>query len=122
MSCAAKHGAAGLRAAKRYGWTRTSPPGRKVLARWEHPSGMELRHCGHPTALHPYYATDPARPEIDLIVNKNGKGFDNLEHAFEALEGLIRGRFTLRIEESTRYGTVGVLDMGERAPREEQPS
>lgn len=26
---------------------------------WQHPTGCTVRHCGHPTALYPYYAALP---------------------------------------------------------------
>lgn len=37
-------------------WTRTPGPGGGTCgAQWHHPSGAVVRHCGHPTALFPYY-------------------------------------------------------------------
>jgi len=43
------------------GWTRVDPkPWTKLRARWVHPSGWRLIHCGHPTALHPWALYNPA--------------------------------------------------------------
>jgi hypothetical protein len=37
------------------GWTRVDPrPWTKLHARWRHPAGWRLEHCGHPTALNPW--------------------------------------------------------------------
>jgi hypothetical protein len=43
------------------GWTRVDPrPWGKLHARWRHPSGWRLEHCGHPTALSPWALYSPA--------------------------------------------------------------
>lgn len=76
---------------KREGWTRLSAPGRKCDARWRHKrSGWEVRHCGHPTANWPYFAVDPKHPEASTM-SHNGRGFRDLERAFDAVEDVISG-------------------------------
>ena len=53
MSTLALHRAAG--------WARVdSQPWTKCAARWAHPSGWRIEHCGHPTALRPWALYDPA--------------------------------------------------------------
>ncbi len=43
------------------GWTRVDPrPWSKCGARWAHPSGWIIVHCGHPTALWPWALYDPS--------------------------------------------------------------
>lgn len=75
---------------KRAGWTRLSPPRAKLTAQWQHTSGWMVRHCGHQTALWPYFAVDPAHPDA-TVVTHNGFGFRRLEDAFGAIEEVIRG-------------------------------
>ena len=73
------------------GWTRLSEPGRKCDARWLHEaSGWVIRHCGHPTALWPYFAVDPEHPGCETMTH-NGKGFRKLEDGFAAIEAVLRG-------------------------------
>lgn len=80
---------AGVR--NRPGWTRLTPPGSRTNhGHWRHVSGWEIRHCGHPTALYPYYAVDPKHPER-ATVTFNGKGFWTLLLAMEAVEGIVAG-------------------------------
>lgn len=77
----------------REGWTRMSAPGNKCGARWRHDtSGWLVRHCGHPTANWPYYATDPDDPEERVVVTHNGKGWRRLAEAMETVEGVLSGR------------------------------
>ena len=87
------------------GWTRLSPPGRKVNACWRHDeTGWLVRHCGHPTALYPYYAVEPEREEEHLFVTHNALGFADLTAAFEQVEDLIAGRRSVCHEEIDRHG------------------
>jgi len=72
--------------AKYPGWTRRSESGRKTSADWEHrATGWHVRHCGHPTAIHPYFAEDP---DGRMVVHANGHGFDTLLQAMSAVEQL----------------------------------
>lgn len=48
-------------------WERTDPPrpqdrgrARHKFATWRHRSGYLVKHCGHPTALYPWYILAPA--------------------------------------------------------------
>lgn len=54
-------------------WQRTSgASGGKCGARYDHPTGYTIQHCGHPTALWPYalYA-----PDGEMILAPNGRAF-----------------------------------------------
>lgn len=64
------------------------------FATYEHPfSGWQVHHCGHSTALWPYYLTQPGRPEI--IVSHNRLGFQNVEAAKAAVIYILCGRATV---------------------------
>lgn len=66
-------------------------PGDKYAV-YEHPySGWRVCHCGHATALWPYYLTDPAEP-TRFIVSHNNRGFQNLEAAKAAVIYILCGR------------------------------
>jgi hypothetical protein len=71
-------------AANRPGWAKVE------RWKWRHESGWEVRHCGHPTALWPYYGQHPdGRPF--LIPNgyadtAGGYAFQYLADAQEAVE------------------------------------
>lgn len=83
---------------KRAGWQRESAPGDKCRAFWRHRhSGWCVRHCGHMTALWPYYAIDPAHP-ASTVVTHNGKGFQTLAIAIETVEAIIAGDVTVTTE------------------------
>jgi hypothetical protein len=51
---------------------------------WRHESGWLVRHCGHPTALWPYYGVPPGGG--DMLLAPNGRGFQKLVHAQDAVE------------------------------------
>jgi hypothetical protein len=36
-------------------WIRFAPFGETCGATWTHPTGVKVVHCGHPTALWPYF-------------------------------------------------------------------
>jgi hypothetical protein len=46
-------------------------------------AGYRVRHCGHPTALWPYYGQTP---RTDLLTAPNGRGFQTLNQAQAAVE------------------------------------
>jgi hypothetical protein len=51
------------------------------------PSGWRIVHCGHPTALWPYYAKHPDyRPSL---IDTGGRAFAWLERARQAVEHLL---------------------------------
>lgn len=90
----------------RVGWTRVTPPGQKLHALWRHDStSLEVRHCGHPTALYPYFAIDPS-DRATMIVTHNGHGFRDLLEAFEQVEAMLRGELVPVEVPSDRYGAV----------------
>jgi hypothetical protein len=61
---------------------------------WEHESGWRIYHCGHPTALWPYYAMPPGVPATGAYRNEMllsggmglGKGFSELKDCQAAVE------------------------------------
>jgi hypothetical protein len=50
---------------------------------WRHRSGWVARHCGHPTALWPYYGLSP---EGEILLAPNGYAFRLLLDAQNAVE------------------------------------
>lgn len=73
---------------KRRGWTRLDDGRSKLTGAWDHPSGWRIRHCGHATALWPYYAEHPT---AGMAVSHNGLGFHSLAYAFDMVDALLRG-------------------------------
>jgi hypothetical protein len=49
----------------------------KCGARYVHPSGYWIEHCGHPTALWPYALYDHGR----MVLAPNGRAWPNLNAA-----------------------------------------
>lgn len=73
------------------GWIRVDPhPWSKCAAEWRHTSGWVLRHCGHPTALWPWFAIDPAHPNACTMTH-NGLGFADLEAASTQIGAVLAG-------------------------------
>ena len=50
---------------------------------WKHESGWLVLHCGHPTALWPYYGVSPSG---ETLLAPNGYAFRLLVLAQEAVE------------------------------------
>lgn len=80
----------------RLGWRRTDPqPRRKTTARWEHPSGWHLVHCGHPTAIWPWalYAPDGAMHCSGAVHGnpEHGKAWASLRAATEHVRSVLAG-------------------------------
>ncbi len=69
---------------RRYGWERLRGGCGGV---WKHNSGWIVKHCGHPTALWPYYGLSP---DGEMLVSPNGRGFQLLVLAQEAVEAKLR--------------------------------
>lgn len=67
-------------------WRRVDTNDGKLSARYEHPAGYVIEHCGHPTALWPYalWATSPAGGQM-LITAPNGRAFARLADAAKAV-------------------------------------
>ena len=62
----------------RPGWTKVHS------TRWDYRvAGYCVRHCGHPTALWPYYGQTP---RTDLLIAPNGRGLRTLNQAQLAVE------------------------------------
>lgn len=92
---------------RRDGWDRLSDAGKKLAGHWRHDSGWEIRHCGHPTANWPYYATSP---EHDLmVVSHNGLGFWRLTDAMAQVEAAIEGRLRMVRVLAKKHGAVYCL-------------
>lgn len=85
------------------GWTRLSPPGDKCRALWQHRSGWQVLHCGHPTANWPYYALQPG--DNRMVVSGGGRGFRTLADAFAGVAAVQAGRAQLNPHPS-RYGEL----------------
>lgn len=77
-------------------WTRIDAGYKGCFGVWEHVSGIQVAHCGHPTALWPYYGVDNDGVMI-LTGWKNGRsgsktfgtGFPRLAEAQDAIEELV---------------------------------
>lgn len=76
-------------------WERIPPPAGLKGARYElvvvdlvyqvrveYPTGVWVVHCGHPTALWPYYGILPWTDRI--LVSPSGRGFRHLQDAKDA--------------------------------------
>jgi hypothetical protein len=86
--------------------------GHKCKQHWRHDqTGWEVLHCGHPTAIWPYFAIDPAAPG-DTTVSHNGKGFASLEKALDAVDAVIAGRLIATTNRCTP-GTRRICSAGE---------
>lgn len=90
----------------REGWERLGRPG-KLDAVYRHTeTGWEIRHCGHPTAIRPYYAVHPDHPDI-LVVAFNCIAFTRLSVALDYVEAAIDG--DLVVSDDARAQAAGVL-------------
>jgi hypothetical protein len=68
----------------RPGWTKVHS------TRWDYRAAVYcVRHCGHPTALWPYYGQTP---RTDLLLASNGHGFRTLNQAQAAVEAEALGQ------------------------------
>jgi hypothetical protein len=73
-----------MAARQRKGWTRLQGGCGGV---WKHDSGWLVRHCGHPTALWPYYGLRPEGGQMLLSGGFGvGIGFRTLALAQAAVE------------------------------------
>ncbi len=54
---------------------------------WEHASGWQLIHCGHPTANFPWYGVSPDGRE--RLIHPNGMAFRLLRDAKAAVEARV---------------------------------
>lgn len=88
-------------------WQRTEGRPGKKGGSWAHPSGWTVHHCGHPTALWPYYLRDP---DGTMVVSHNGHGFVQRAWALEVAEGLHAGTYTATTDRC-RPGLMRVLQV-----------
>ena len=90
----------------REGWERLGRRG-KLDAVYRHgDTGWEVRHCGHPTAIRPYYAVSPAHPG-NLVVAFNCIAFTRLTVALDYVEAVLDG--DLVVSDDARAQAAGVL-------------
>lgn len=62
----------------------------KINAEWLHEaSGWRVRHCGHPTALWPYYLIPP--DGMLSVMSHNGRGFTSGAIGRAAVESILSG-------------------------------
>lgn len=59
-------------------WRRVDGAAGKIGARYAHPAGYAIEHCGHPTALWPYALYGP---DGKMILAPNGRAWQKLEYA-----------------------------------------
>jgi len=62
----------------RQGWAPTQPGITRTDAHYQHSSGWQLVHCGHMTALRPYYAISPDGAEV---FDAQGRGWRTVAEA-----------------------------------------
>ena len=92
----------------RHNWTSLhSRRVSKCGAHYLHVSGWEVKHCGHPTANWPYYATAPTGESP--VIADCGKAFMTVRDALDAVESVLRGSSTLKRVESDKYGYVWLV-------------
>ena len=60
------------------GWAPTQPGRSRTDALYVHSSGWQLVHCGHMTALRPYYAISPDGAEV---FDDQGRGWRTVTEA-----------------------------------------
>jgi hypothetical protein len=58
---------------------------------WQHSSGWEVHHCGHPTANWPYYLVEPKTRR--MVIAQNGKAFRTLALAQDAVRAVVAGYY-----------------------------
>ncbi len=65
-------------------------PGRHYqLVLYGRETDVYIHHCGHPTALWPYFITRDAEARGPMTLAPNGRGFRTLKAAQEAAVGLV---------------------------------
>lgn len=57
-----------------------------------HPTEWQVKHCGHATALHPFFALSPDGKQVAA---SRARAFDSVEEAKLVVEGIIEGRLAL---------------------------
>ena len=72
------------------GWTLIARGQRGKGGVWQHTSGWTVHHCGHPTALWPYYVAHEAKG-FATVVSGTNRGFRSIVAARRAVEALVAG-------------------------------
>ena len=84
----------------------------KTAARWRHPSGWELHHCGHPTANYPWALYDPQGLPVsrgysfDPPEPGDRRAWQRLEEAFAFVDTILTGSRPWPPAPDTRMGSV----------------
>jgi hypothetical protein len=78
------------------GWTRVDARiwGGREGALWQHVSGWHVEHCGHPTALWPYYLWHDGLPNR-IVVSHNGLGFTDIKATRAMVEEISAGALAI---------------------------
>lgn len=83
-------------------WRRLHGPKDASCQRgWLHRSGWVVQHCGHPTAIWPYTATDPDHPKLPTV-DRHGRGFANFGRAKARIEMVLDGRAQTELIQNAR--------------------
>jgi hypothetical protein len=69
-------------------WRRVDGGTGKMGARYAHPAGYRIEHCGHPTALWPYALYGP---DGQMILAPNGRAWRKVVYAALEVERRING-------------------------------
>lgn len=69
-------------------WRRVDDGTRKTSARYHHPAGYNVEHCGHPTALWPYALYGP---DDQMILAPNGRAWQKLVYIALEVERRLKG-------------------------------
>ena len=73
-------------------WARVDGGRGTCWGMFEHSSGWQIRHCGHPTALRPYQLF---RPDGSEVRAPNGLAWQKLAHAAAEAQRQLEGRPSL---------------------------
>ena len=57
-----------------------------------HPSRWQVKHCGHATAIHPFFVVDP---DGKHVAANGARAFDSVKEARNVVDELIDGRLRL---------------------------
>lgn len=69
-------------------WRRVDGSAGKCGARYYHPAGYSIEHCGHPTALWPYALYGP---DDVMILSPSGRAWSKLIHAALEVDRRLKG-------------------------------
>lgn len=103
-------------------WKTISTAGESKFIVLEHPSGWRITHCGHATAMWPYYLTAPRGTAC--IVSHNGRGFKSRQICKEIVSKILAGVYRITTENCCpNIATVeNVTATGELIGKDGRPS